>query len=153
MIKLHSKSHSGYFAKVDDSDYEYLSQWKWGLRVVNRKGSVYAYKSPGDSMAREIMYPPKGKIVDHINHDTLDNQRHNLRVCTYSENMRNRGKLKNNISGIIGVHYSNTHKVWKASIKINGKNITLGASSCPLIVMLQRKKAEKKYFGEYAFQL
>lgn len=40
-------------------------------------------------MHRLIIGAPDGMIVDHINHNRLDNRRQNLRIVTPSENMRN----------------------------------------------------------------
>lgn len=156
LIKISSKKYPGLYTKVSDCDYEWLNQYKWSR--INGNGWIYVCKrfyinkkSVAISMASEIMKPPSGIKVDHINHDTFDNQRENLRMCTHGENMRNRQKQKNNTSGIIGVHYCNTYKIWKAQIRINKKRIALGSFVCPLIAMLSRKQAEHKYFGEFAY--
>ncbi|MGA2914772.1 MAG: HNH endonuclease [Sedimentisphaerales bacterium] len=49
-----------------------------------------------------IMKPPKGMVVDHINHDGFDNRRENLRICTQRQNTLNR-KYKSN-TGFQGVN-------------------------------------------------
>jgi len=50
------------------------------------------------------MGEPKGKQVDHWNHDTLDNRKGNLRIVTNRQNNENRnGAYKNSKSGIRGV--------------------------------------------------
>ena len=77
-------------------------------------------------MHRIIMNAPKGMFVDHINHDTLDNRRSNLRIVTLAENQQNRkGAQRNNKgSGIRGV-YPHQGK-WVAAIHINGRKKYLG---------------------------
>jgi hypothetical protein len=60
-------------------------------------------------------------LVDHINGKPADNRRENLRLCTQSENQRNRGSQKNSQSGIKGLHYDKHNNQWKARIILNGK--------------------------------
>jgi hypothetical protein len=56
-------------------------------------------------MHRLILDAPKGKIVDHWNHDTLDNRRQNLKLGGQSSNLLNRqGANLNSTSGIRGVY-------------------------------------------------
>lgn len=50
---------------------------------------------------RLLMDCPEGMVIDHINHNTCDNRKHNLRICTRFENQQN---LRSNKSGIVGVY-------------------------------------------------
>ena len=88
----------GYVAKVDDSDFKWLSQWKWQANVV--KNRVYAVRQTFDPVAYSQGRKCRGKVMmhrailgsinaldgEHKNGDSLDNQRHNLRPATSSQN-------------------------------------------------------------------
>ena len=118
----------GKFALVDDADYEWLSKWKWWARM-NRSKRFYAArhrKHRAIYMHREIMKPPKGMQVDHINHDTLDNRRCNLRICTHTQNMQNKKSYKGSSSKYKGVSWDKEHKNYRADITYKGKRIHLG---------------------------
>lgn len=70
---------------------------------------------------------PKGMITDHINHDTLDCTRGNLRVVTNAENHQNRkGATTANKSGVQNVDWYKPTKKWRVQIKLNGKKIHIG---------------------------
>ncbi len=127
----------GYFTKVDDDDYERLASLRWYANTA--RGEVRALRTFLDGkkqktvpMSRFIMGEPKGMIVDHINGDTLDNRKSNLRICTILENQWNRKKSKKNTSGYIGVvevkRYRTPNK-FCSHIKHNKKNIFLGVYS------------------------
>lgn len=70
---------------------------------------------------RLLMNCPANMIIDHINHNTCDNRKHNLRICTRFENQQN---LRSNKSGIIGVYKRNrpNHKYeyWVGKISKDG---------------------------------
>jgi hypothetical protein len=102
--------------------------------------SVYARITPThEYLHRWLMTAPKGKVVDHINHDTLDNRRENLRIVDISTNVFNRkGAQKNNLSsgarGVSRVVMRRTHKGkvytyvrWQAYFTRHGKRTNLGA--------------------------
>lgn len=95
----------GKFAKVDDADYEWLNQHKWYAKKTtsqdNEHGRYYAARFTRINgvgmtiyMHRVITDCPEDKEVDHLNHDTLDNQGDNLRVCTRKENMSHNTGMK-----------------------------------------------------------
>lgn len=113
---------------VDDTDYDWLNQWRWRLvagyacrmRLKGEDSSSHIY------MHRMIMDAPKGTEVDHINHDELDNTRQNLRIASHQENAWNRDKQKNNTSGYNGVTWVKKAQRWRAAVAQDGKSIYLG---------------------------
>ena len=91
-------------------------------------------------LSRLLMGDPKGMLVDHINGDTMDNRRSNLRVCSKGENGRNRKtQSKNNTSGFKGVSYigkgpdmiNELSRPWQAYINYNKKRYYLGRFVTP----------------------
>lgn len=101
----------GYKALVDESDYEWLSQYNWQARPGNN-GTIYASRRGlvGEGygtivlMHRQVMGFPDGMDVHHkAENSTLDNRRENLEVISHSENLARRRKFKNNRSGYKGV--------------------------------------------------
>jgi hypothetical protein len=64
--------------------------------------------------------------IDHINRNTSENRFSNLREATYSENGQNQPLMRRNRYGLPGVTWVGRNKKWKASIKVNGKDIYLG---------------------------
>lgn len=114
----------GYFTKVDKRDYKKFNKFNWNVNVSLDKKRFFAvrhtcYKKKCRKiyLSREIMNAPKDKYVDHINHDTLDNRKSNLRICTNSENQFNQTKHKDNTSGFKGVDWNNNAKKWRARIQ------------------------------------
>ena len=121
------------FALVDDSDFEFLNKFKWHYRDGYARRNIYL----NGKQSTWLIYwsvvgkPPRGLTVDHINGNTLDNRRENLRVCTRSENQRNRGKIKNSTSGFKGVSWHKNVGKWQASIGIAGIMKYLGLFTNP----------------------
>jgi hypothetical protein len=89
----------GYAAQVDDDDFEWLSKYKWTAVVTGQQiKRVYAYRRHDwDNakrrwkhivwMHREIAKPAGGLDVDHIDYNTLNNRKENLRCCSRSQNL------------------------------------------------------------------
>lgn len=97
----------------------------------------------------EIMLPPEGFFVDHINGSGLDNRRSNLRLATITENNRNTRLLKSNTSGLKGASWSKRDKKWKASIKVNKVTIYLGYFSTKEAAHEAYRRASLKYHGNF----
>ena len=121
------KLSRGLVTIVDDEDYEKVIKLKWSPVSKGRgKPDVYVRHRSRLYLHRFITDCPKGKQVDHINGNGLDNRRCNLRICEPGENSRNQKKRINNKSGYKGVSWIKDKKKWKSCICFNYKNIHLG---------------------------
>lgn len=111
-----------------------------GLYVQKRtnKGKIYLH--------RYIMNNANG-IVDHINNNTLDNRKCNLRITTTADNLRNGTLRVNNKTGVKGVYYDKKMKKYVASIKVKYKNIYIGRYNTLEEAKIEREKAEVKYWA------
>lgn len=152
-IMIKSKTHGEYIFIVDDADYvrlKKLKSLKWCVSK-KRKGLIYFQKRFSDGKIRElhrwIIQPPKGKYVDHIDGNTLDNRRSNLRVCSNAANLRNGTLRLNNKSGYTGVFFHKDTGRWSAYIKVVYKRKHLGMFDTIKEAVKTRKSAEKKYFN------
>jgi hypothetical protein len=144
---------NNYFTKVSDSEYPRLSKFVWRLNkdgdylVVVRKFYINK-KRTNWIMSRFILSAPTGKYVDHINGDTLDNQNENLRLCSQTENQRNRKINSNNKSGYKGVKASG--KKWVAIINCNKKHKYLGTFETREDAAKAYNEYAKNLYGEFA---
>lgn len=142
--------NGGVFVKVDNADYKWLNEWKWfafcnsKLHINSRKLYVVGYRHGQAGRGREMKYmhrlimevKRRTVLIDHIDGDTLNNQRNNLRKCTYAENFRNSiprisaSKYKGVTREKRTARYKNkVYKYirWLACIRLNYKSIHLGS--------------------------
>jgi hypothetical protein len=89
-------------------------------------------------------------FVDHINHDTLDNRKQNLRVCTMKENNRNVRTLQKTKTGVKGVWPATNGKKFLAGITVDKKFRYLGYHETIGDAAIAYNKAAGKHFGEFA---
>jgi hypothetical protein len=96
--------------------------------------------------------PPKTD-TDHINGNTLDNRRQNLRIATRSQNSANKPKYKQGGASVYkGVTLSyQKEKPWKAQIKIDGRGISLGAFETEIEAAWAYNAAALEHWGEFAY--
>lgn len=112
------------YALIDDLDYEKVSKYRW-CAVLSR-GKWYAGRMNNGRMHSFILGKKKGKEVDHIDGDGLNNQRKNLRFASHKENSRNCKLYKTNKSGHKGVSWHSFHKKWHVQCRVDSKNYHLG---------------------------
>lgn len=91
---------------------------------------------------------PEGE-VDHINGNRMDNRIANLRVCSRSENSKNRRLSRSNTSGFKGVHWHKRLGKWVAKIKVDGRHVHLGCFGSPGEAFAAYKAAAPIYHGEF----
>lgn len=142
---------NGAVCKVDDDDYGKLSTYTWSCK--SGRYAMRCERARGDrfknvQMHREVIGAKPGEIVDHINGDTFDNRKANLRICSQSQNMQNSTRRRDNVSGYKGVHPNGRN--WAAQIKVDGKQIYLGTFKTKEEAARVYNEAAAKHFGEFA---
>lgn len=141
-IPLGILAKDGY--SIIDKEFAHLDKYKWSLSIRG-----YVTKDRGDYLHHMIIgKPQKGKAVDHINRDRLDNRKENLRIVDYFQNAQNISIQKNNTSGYRGVWKKGNR--WQADIKVNYKKLSLGSYATKEEAALAYNKAATEHFGEYA---
>lgn len=148
---------------ISDMDAD-LAQLKWWGIVSKRpsKASYYVIRvsySNGQQtthrLHREIMSRIMGRKlerheqVDHINGDTLDNRRENLRFASASQNALNKSVRSDNTSGYKGVSYWTTGGKWKATTCVDGKTHHIGFFNTAEEAYAAYCKKAKELHGEF----
>ena len=145
---------------VDEADYDELSKYKWHVSE-DCSGNLYAahnlplgngryYHLKMHRLILGLEYGDK-REVDHQNHNTLDNRRCNIRICTHQQNMMNHKLHSNTTSQFKGVYWDKQHKKWRARIHVKEKRKHLGRFTNEKEAALAYNEAAKKYFGKFAF--
>jgi hypothetical protein len=131
---------------------EYWRIRKYSYRPHSRRDRIYFRRSNINTyyLHREIMNTPKGMEVDHINGNTFDCRKINMRNCTHTENTRNHNMQKNNTSGYKSVYWRKDRKKWVAKIRVNKKQIYIGSYINAKDAYIAYCKVAKNYFGEFA---
>lgn len=145
----------GNYAQVDDSDYEWLSQWRWSGHWSGK--IVYAKRTKGIEtilMHREILGLSNPKIQgDHKDHNGLNNQRNNIRIATCSQNNANsKKKGTGRYSDYKGVSYAIIKGVgyWTADcIKFNVSQSKVFKTEVE--AALEYNKMAIELHGEFAY--
>lgn len=145
------KLTKGRFTIVDDDLFEFLNQYKWhyqfgyAKRMIRVNGQRKALH-----LHRFIINAPNHLQVDHINGDSLDNRRENLRLCSQKDNAKNRSMSKNNKSGFPGVYYYEKYGKYCAQATVNGSKKTLGYFDTKEEAFEARQEVVKEHYKSFA---
>jgi hypothetical protein len=129
----------------DVEDFDKVNQHTWCIdcskikkeyATTNIKQISGKYKKK--SAHRLLINEPKDLQVDHINGNTFDNRKSNLRIVTQSVNQHNRITAR-------GYYWSKQTKRWKAQIRVNKKVIYVGSYNTEAEARTAYLEAKKKY--------
>lgn len=134
-------------ALIDIEDVDRVRRHKWRLCADGYVAADTRFRG-GIKLARFIMKPDKELVIDHINHNPLDNRKKNLRIVTQAINVRNTRIRKTNKTGVVGVYLYRTLNKWRVRIQKNYITINIGVFNSFNEAVEARKLAELKYFGE-----
>lgn len=145
------------YALVDDEDYQEISKHKWfAIKSCNTsyaiRYTITAQSMTSTRMHRQILNINDSKVyVDHKDHNGLNNQRSNIRLCTPKQNRCNIGKHLKGTSKYKGVIFHKGQQAWVASIG-NGKDrYHLGTFNNEVEAAAAYNIKAKELFGEFAF--
>jgi hypothetical protein len=143
----------GKVAIVDDEDFEWLNQWKWYYSSFGyaRRSTEKGGKKTIIYMHKLILGIPNKLKGDHVDGNTLNNQRFNLRPATHQQNLFNqRIQKRQKSSKYKVVIWHKKNKNWHAYIKVNQKQISLGSYIEEQEAASAYNRAAIKYFGKFA---
>ncbi len=148
----------GYVAIVDEQDAD-LAALKWhttisgkrpyaatNIKVNQRYRLKKLHRFIMERMIKRTLV--ELEYVDHVDNNPLNNTRSNLRICTFSENVRNKSRYQRNKVGIKGV-YMRGNK-YRAQIQIDGRKIMLGSFNTEEEAHEAYCKAASFYHGKFA---
>lgn len=150
---------------AEDAD-EFVLERKWTVITHRRKLKTYLYAARPSRRGRGAkmiqlhrvilgrMFPDriddKRYMGDHIDGNTLNNTRENLRLVTRTQNRHNSAPHRSNASGYRGVHYMKARRNWSVTIHKDGINYFLGYFDNPIDGARAYNAKAKELYAEFA---
>lgn len=153
IAKIYFNDYS--YTIIDLDDLERVIKYKWykgcARKETNSRKEYFRIETHINKkvvrLHRFILNVEKGQIVDHINQNTFDNRKANLRIVNNSINSRNRKAKKNSSSKYKGVYFRYDRNKWVAQIRINKKVKHLGIFETEIEAAKAYDKALKLYLN------
>jgi hypothetical protein len=133
---------------VDEKYWHKLMEYKWLLNTYGyaRGNGVLMHRFIIENLERKEIL--KNRVIDHINHNRLDNRIKNLRIVTPCENNHNRKKRENTSSKYIGVCLNG--KKWRANLTFQKQKIMIGYFESEKEAALAYNKKAIELYGDKA---
>ena len=120
--------------EIDLDDVPKIEGIRW--QCSKYKGGIYPHSKQHGFLHRLLAgatktvgkLTPDSQIVDHIDRNTLNCRKNNLRIVTPAINARNRSTVSKNASGRVGVCYIKKESAWEATISIRCKDMQTAIS-------------------------
>lgn len=148
---LTDRAGNKYEVLVDKKDWYVMFKYKWTVYV--KAGRPYVISGKNTPLHKVIFNREYKRpfCIDHINGNTLDNRKKNLRLVPDSHNVQNSKMFKTNSSGYRGVSYRKVRDQYEAYIMQNRKKIFLGYFDTAKEASKAYDEAARKLFGSCAF--
>lgn len=111
----------------------------------------YARSTKHGRMHRFILECPDNMLTDHVHHDTIDNRRENIRICTPQQNNMNMRGKRNSSSVFKGVSIVHSTNKWTAAIKVDGSVRRLGSFDDERNAAFVYDIYARRFYGEFAY--
>ena len=141
-------------AVIPDDVYLRIGNYRYYL-YGNGKGSIVRFTGSNNhksaiSLAQDVMQD-RHNMYDHKDRDPFNNMPDNLRQSSYTQNARNRSKMKKACSSRFkGVALKKATKRWAAYICVNYEIIHLGYFDSEIEAAIAYNNAAIKFFGAFA---
>jgi hypothetical protein len=143
--------------KFIEADYRWSLTWAEDVKSFYANTSLYFYNGIRNKKCRILAmhrfvlgYEYGDRIwIDHVNHNTMDNRKSNLKATKANGNTKNRkGRNSNNKSGYRNVIFSDGWYI--VQLQIEGKNKRLGKFKDVHEAGKFAEEMRLKYYGEFA---
>lgn len=154
----------GVVTLIDDDDYENIKAYRWYIKPFHGVARAYVFRKTARSehpfrkqssiqLHRQIMGLTIGdsRIVDHINGNSLDNRKCNLRIGTRQQNNWSARLRCDSSTGYKGVHFKKQKQKYQAYIRHNGRVKHLGFYTLKEEAAEAYNNKAKELFGAFAY--